>query len=109
MKIYQLNHRGTELEGGKEKSKKHHLEVRMEELGDLLGKNVHEFSKGLPSEEQLKSILTHSFNCYDQLDFISLEYAKNEGAFWSPKTISEQMNKVMKSTKTLCNNIKNWL
>jgi hypothetical protein len=77
MRIYQLNQSDAGLNEGKEKPKKHNLEIRIEELTTLLSKNNQEFSKGLPSEEQLKNILTHSYNCYDQLDFISLEYSRN--------------------------------
>lgn len=77
MRIYQLNQSEAGSNEGKEKPKKHNLEIRIEELTTLLSKNNQEFSKGLPSEEQLKSILTHSYNCFDQLDFISLEYSRN--------------------------------
>jgi hypothetical protein len=50
MRIYQLNQSDAGLNEGKEKPKKHNLEIRIEELTTLLSKNNQEFSKGLPSE-----------------------------------------------------------
>ena len=64
------------------------LHTRLQEIIELLYKNNGQFPKGLPSQDQLKSILDHSYNCYDQLDFIILEYSKNSVNYLDPKIIA---------------------
>lgn len=85
------------------------LHTRLQEIIELLYKNNGQFPKGLPSQDQLKSILDHSYNCYDQLDFIILEYSKNSVNYLDPKLVAESTQKIMRVTKYLFSNIRHWI
>jgi hypothetical protein len=54
-------------------------------------------------------MLTHCYNCYDQLDFIILDYSKHPVNYLEPKVIAEHMQKIMRVTKYLLSNVRHWI
>jgi len=81
---------------------------RISEVCQLLAKNNAAFTRAVPSEEQLKALLEHTFNCYDQLDFIYLDYSRNPSTYLDPKLVAEHTHKVFRSTKYLFNHLRYW-
>lgn len=85
------------------------IHSRITDIQQLLAKNNAVFPKGILNEEQLKQLLQHSYNCYDQLDFIYQDYARQAVNYLDPKAIADETHKILRSTKYLINHLRYWL
>jgi hypothetical protein len=54
-------------------------------------------------------MLSHCFNCYDQLDFIILEYSRHPVNYLEPKMVAHHVHRIMRVTKYLFSNLRHWV